>query len=302
MELIPQRGRAFYPYSFAGCVAAIVRISISLFNRQLPQTTTIIATICLLWDIAQVFWFLPISWISPLLNFLYYSIIGEAVYFPDENVISIPVEIVLILKLIGMIKRSFDLRQGDDNVIEWVADVAVAELTTAKSIENCTVLEWETGFSGEDEKLYLLGTAEEGSHQTLDTDGNPAITLQRTLVGGIRYQLAVGNHDPPSNYYICPILWRSKKITISGLSGAALVRRATTGKFHVVGFQSHELRMYGINLSWWKVAFPPPQRMQKDFIPIAPSTILMRHDENKGPGDSERLDEPTSDKKESDAE
>jgi hypothetical protein len=172
-----------------------------------------------------------------------------------------------------------------------VADVAVAELTDAKSVKNHVVLEWDTQLPTEHEKLYALGTPDTGSHATLDNTGKPAVSLRRCLLGGIRYTLAVRNFRDQINYHTCPLLWRSRRRSVRGLSGAALIRRNAIGKFHLAAFQSHELYMDGENTSWWKVAFTPPHRMRRDFVAVAPRAVLAKHDPTIEEDDSEWEDD-----------
>jgi len=157
----------------------------------------------------------------------------------------------------------------------WSADICVAELTHAKSLPACTSLGWDTAFPGWTDKINLLGTQETGTATGLDERGKRTMNPISCMMGGMRYRMLSTVEKTEPTYYDCPLLWRSPRRTVVGFSGAALVRRTTTGGFNVVGFQSHEVvAMTNAPHGWWKIAFVPPRRLQQEYIAICPPHIL----------------------------
>ena len=125
--------------------------------------------------------------------------------------------------------------------------------------------------------IYLLGTNEEGMATNVDDDGVPVTTPMTCMLGGIRYRLSRSIHLNSLSYYDTPLIWRSRRYTISGYSRSAPVRRTADDGFNVVGFQSHQINgMTTGGLGFWKVAFVPPERLKDAYVAICPREILQK--------------------------
>jgi len=85
VRLIEQTHELAYPHFVLFIVPSFVRWLVPRIPNRAEPIFDFLATAFFLWDVVDVFWFIPVRWITPNLNLLFYSLIDEKVYWKTKT-------------------------------------------------------------------------------------------------------------------------------------------------------------------------------------------------------------------------